>query len=270
MKKIIFSLGIIGIVSAIVIGGTIAYFSDTETSSGNTFITGTLDLKVDDNDDPNVVHVTLSNMKPGDDSGYYKWVLKNVGSLPGILSVTFGTMNDQENGINTPESIAEAEPYGKLGARPTLGHPTNGELSEFIKPGIHPDDIWEEAKPYTTIIERNDEEGWFIAQVSKEVNTGGSCGWGPKNWSVPSIVISQWAVGPKTNYGYFGLKSWENKTFTYGTLAPGAEIAFFFKAKLESNLQAWDGTKWWDINDNVIQSDSVQFDLTFRLEQVTP
>jgi len=46
-KKIIISLTVIGIVAAIAIGGTIAYFNDTETSSGNIFTAGSIDLKVD-------------------------------------------------------------------------------------------------------------------------------------------------------------------------------------------------------------------------------
>jgi predicted ribosomally synthesized peptide with SipW-like signal peptide len=46
-KRIILSLSIIGIVAAIVIGGTIAYFSDTEASTGNILVAGSLDLKVD-------------------------------------------------------------------------------------------------------------------------------------------------------------------------------------------------------------------------------
>ncbi|OGD68011.1 hypothetical protein A3I18_00515 [Candidatus Campbellbacteria bacterium RIFCSPLOWO2_02_FULL_35_11] len=47
MKKIIFSLGTIALVGAVVIGGTYAFFNDTETSSGNIFTAGNLDLKVD-------------------------------------------------------------------------------------------------------------------------------------------------------------------------------------------------------------------------------
>jgi len=46
-KKIILSLSIIGIVAAIAIGGTVAFFSDTETSAGNILVAGSLDLKVD-------------------------------------------------------------------------------------------------------------------------------------------------------------------------------------------------------------------------------
>ena len=46
-KKILISLCVIGAVAAIAIGGTIAYFSDTETSTGNTFTAGSIDLTVD-------------------------------------------------------------------------------------------------------------------------------------------------------------------------------------------------------------------------------
>ena len=46
-KKIIISLAIIGVVAAIAVGGTVAYFSDTETSTGNTFTAGGIDLTID-------------------------------------------------------------------------------------------------------------------------------------------------------------------------------------------------------------------------------
>jgi len=66
--------------------GTYAYFSDIETSTGNSFSAGTLDLKVMDNDeswgDGVVGTWTLSNMKPGDFKyGYVK--VDNVGSIDG-------------------------------------------------------------------------------------------------------------------------------------------------------------------------------------------
>jgi len=52
-KKILISLSVIAAVAAIVVGGTIAYFSDTETSTGNTFTAGAIDLTID-----NVSYVT--------------------------------------------------------------------------------------------------------------------------------------------------------------------------------------------------------------------
>jgi len=46
-KKILISLSIIAAVAAIVVGATTAFFSDTETSTGNTFTAGAIDLKID-------------------------------------------------------------------------------------------------------------------------------------------------------------------------------------------------------------------------------
>ena len=46
-KRIIISLSVIGLVAAIAIGGTMAYFNDTEVSTGNVFTAGSIDLKVD-------------------------------------------------------------------------------------------------------------------------------------------------------------------------------------------------------------------------------
>lgn len=47
MKKIIISLSIIAAAAAVAVGATSAYFSDTETSTGNTFMAGGIDLKID-------------------------------------------------------------------------------------------------------------------------------------------------------------------------------------------------------------------------------
>ncbi|MBP7061187.1 MAG: SipW-dependent-type signal peptide-containing protein, partial [Candidatus Moranbacteria bacterium] len=46
-KKIVMSLSVIAAVAAIAVGGTMALFSDTETSNGNIFTAGSIDLKVD-------------------------------------------------------------------------------------------------------------------------------------------------------------------------------------------------------------------------------
>ncbi|MHB1330628.1 MAG: SipW-dependent-type signal peptide-containing protein [Minisyncoccota bacterium] len=47
MKRIFLSLGMLLGVGAIVAGGTIAFYNDTETSTGNIFVAGSIDLKVD-------------------------------------------------------------------------------------------------------------------------------------------------------------------------------------------------------------------------------
>jgi len=47
MKKILGSVGVLALVGALVLGATGAFFSDTETSTGNTFTAGAIDLGVD-------------------------------------------------------------------------------------------------------------------------------------------------------------------------------------------------------------------------------
>jgi len=47
MKRILLSAGMIAVVGALAIGGTIAFYNDTETSTGNVFVAGAIDLKVD-------------------------------------------------------------------------------------------------------------------------------------------------------------------------------------------------------------------------------
>jgi len=68
-KKVLISLGIIASVSAIAIGGTVAYFSDTEKSENNTFAAGILDLELGDFDewgDGVSGSIVLDDMKPCD------------------------------------------------------------------------------------------------------------------------------------------------------------------------------------------------------------
>src|SRR3990167_10373780 len=47
MKKILLSLAMIVVVAGAVAGGTIAFYNDTETSTGNVFTAGSIDLTVD-------------------------------------------------------------------------------------------------------------------------------------------------------------------------------------------------------------------------------
>ncbi len=64
MKKILVSLSIIAAVAAVIVGATTAYFSDTETSTGNTLTAGTLDLYVNGQNPLEGPVVTLSDLKP--------------------------------------------------------------------------------------------------------------------------------------------------------------------------------------------------------------
>jgi len=63
--RILMGVLVIGVASLAIGWGTIAYFSDTETSTGNTFSAGALDLTVNGYNDPEVGKVvTIEDMKP--------------------------------------------------------------------------------------------------------------------------------------------------------------------------------------------------------------
>lgn len=70
MRKLLLSMLTTLLVTGLLAGGALAFFQDTETSSGNAFIAGTLDLTLgDDNEGPGADGVTatwtMSNMAPG-------------------------------------------------------------------------------------------------------------------------------------------------------------------------------------------------------------
>lgn len=91
MKKILISLAIIGIVAAIGVGATVAYFSDTETSTGNTFTAGSLDLKLSNNGttytDGVAATLTLSDMGPGSETAATNVYYKNIGTVSGKVKI---------------------------------------------------------------------------------------------------------------------------------------------------------------------------------------
>jgi len=85
MRKILTAIFVVGLVATMAGAGIYAYFTDTETSTGNTFTAGTLDLKVgdwnEDYGDGVTATWTLSSMKPGDTIGPYSVFLRNFGSI---------------------------------------------------------------------------------------------------------------------------------------------------------------------------------------------
>jgi predicted ribosomally synthesized peptide with SipW-like signal peptide len=85
MKKILLSILTIGLMASVVFGATRAFFSDTETSVGNTFTAGTIDLKMND-ENPRVSAIfTFEDMKPSEDMAPIVIKLKNVGQNNGYL-----------------------------------------------------------------------------------------------------------------------------------------------------------------------------------------
>ncbi|MEK7565943.1 MAG: TasA family protein [Patescibacteria group bacterium] len=113
MKRIVLSLIVLALAGSVAIGATRAYFSDTETSTGNTFSAGTLDLNLDSGN-TNVVKFTVSNKAPGD-TGTGTWTIKNVGTVNGFLDVQPITLSDDDNNCNEPEAAVPDATCGSVG-----------------------------------------------------------------------------------------------------------------------------------------------------------
>lgn len=100
VEIVICALLIFGMLSMATIG-TLSYFNDIETSSGNVLTAGTLDLQVDGGD-VNVVKFNIANLRPlNQPIGTY--ALKNIGSINGYLDLFGINVTDNENSYTEPE-----------------------------------------------------------------------------------------------------------------------------------------------------------------------
>jgi len=125
MKKILLSIATLGIVGAVVIGGTTAIFSDTEVSTGNTFTAGAIDLQIDNesyyngefNQETSWIQKDLvegdwffhfEDLKPGD------WgedtISLHVNNNDSYLCADVTLTSNQDNGSTEPE-LNDEDPY---------------------------------------------------------------------------------------------------------------------------------------------------------------
>jgi len=131
-RKVLVSVMFIALAGALIGGGIYAYFSDTETSTGNTFTAGTLNLVPStDGTGPGGKYtvtaggdgvngkVVFTKLAPGD-SGSITWTLDNNGNLDGTLTIA-SNVTFEENGSNEPESAVSGNNGGG-----------DGDLDEYM------------------------------------------------------------------------------------------------------------------------------------------
>lgn len=140
-RKIMVSLLVIAVTAVMVGAGTFAYFSDTETSTGNTFTAGTLNLQVG-NSDPTGEAISIANRKPTDTGNAATWLVENTGSLAGDLAIAIGAVVNNENVLTEPEAEAGDTTSGV----------TEGELGGLLKVAIwldmDKDGLWDTGDKY--------------------------------------------------------------------------------------------------------------------------
>ncbi|MFA5166125.1 MAG: TasA family protein [Candidatus Paceibacterota bacterium] len=121
-KKVILSIVAIVLVACVLTGVTVAYFMDTEKSTGNVFAAGTLDLEVYSPAKWDSVAFNISNVKPGDTNSAspLNIEMKNIGSINGTkLSVKIDYV-DAPGTTTAPETAVEPTDIGDLCKNVTL------------------------------------------------------------------------------------------------------------------------------------------------------
>lgn len=122
MKRIFASIATLGMVAALAVGATGAFFSDTETSSANTFAAGAIDLKIDNTSYYNGVFSTSTSwelrdltvekffnfldLKPGDVGE--DTISLHVDTNDAYLCANVKLTSNDDNGLNEPEALVDA------------------------------------------------------------------------------------------------------------------------------------------------------------------
>lgn len=257
MKKILISLSIISAVAAIAIGATTAFFSDTETSTGNTFTAGSLDLKVDSDcmyngmecingywnnsqvpgdecscifEEKDLTGTDLffdfADVKPGD--GGEDTISLHVHDNDAWACVTLGPLTNDDISSNEPELEAGDDPEDSQ-------DPTDGELAQNLMFRIWAD------------------KGTF-GQLGCENVVPGDNKYNPECGDVPLTE------GPASGDPLEGV-TW--------TLADSNYNVFTGSGPLIGSTTYYIGVGWWVDSGvgNIIQSDSVSGDISFYAEQ---
>jgi len=220
MKKIMplaASIAIIMIASLFAGMGTLAQFSDTETSENNVANAGTLDLEVAGSS--SILHISIGNLKPGDGMGgaehgtiSYQFTVTNLGTLDGKLTMKVINVRNYENGRNEPELAVDS-----TGGNPGLG---NGELGAYL---------------------------------NMQVNFPGDPGFVYRSCSDPNCIGNRRA---------HTINCWENVVIDSSM----AGLPNYLIKAGQSYLGVLEFMLPSDVG-NIIQSDSVEFDIEFTLEQ---
>jgi len=205
MKKILLSVSVIAVVAAVVLGVTTAFFSDTETSTGNTFTAGSLDLKIDSQAKYNGQTVPAST-----------WALKDLVPTSDKF-FNFSDIKPGDDGENTISVHVDNNDawgcfyiYPKLDADVTCTEPelneevncaptADGELDENIKFRIWTDDgdnVYEGGSE-TYITRCNTSEWCHFSDINPAgevwplgVLTGGATSFYGIEWNLPTTTTN--------------------------------------------------------------------------------
>ncbi len=112
-KKILLGIILGAVVLLLVSVGVLAYFSDTETASGNTFAASTLNLQVG-TADPCTESINIASLTPPASGNAATWLVRNTGAATGDLRVAVSAIVNNENTCSEVEAEAGDVTTGAL------------------------------------------------------------------------------------------------------------------------------------------------------------
>ncbi len=264
MKTILLSIATLAIVGAVVTGGTTAIFSDSETSTGNTFTAGAIDLKIDNdsyyngvkNDGTSWLKANLDDGNgPGEGGKYWFFDFKDL--KPGdwgedTISVHVNDNNswlcadvtltsNQDNGSTEPELNDEVAELGDW----TAGRGELGDRVSFIAWADDGDNVLE-----------TDEQVYGLGTLgSLDVGETITTALADSTWNV-------WTEGNNTpldgGKDYYIGKAWCFGNLTVDAVTPGDDN----DPTIDPGFDC-DGSQ----ENNTTQTDTLTADISFRAVQ---
>ncbi len=226
----------IGLVSASMFSATQAVFTDSEVIGANTFAAGSLDLKVNGEDEPISVSFVGEDMIPGKTVNAGTISLSNSGSVDGILTVK-------------------------------VSNPVSNEISE-IEPEISSGDVpGAEVDPTGYDANGGDGELWDMSTITIYFDMNGD---GEMQWYEPTVWNGQHLDMTTTYRIQLDTNLWSANHGFDGVLAPGETVNLGVLAKLKTDAQLASQPQYNGLNNNMAMTDDMQFDLIIGLEQTTP
>ncbi len=233
------SLSVITAVGAVVIGGTGAFFSDSETSTGNTFTAGAIDLQIDSTAVYNGQSVpsatwalkdlvptadkffNFSDVKPGDTGS--NSISLHVNNNDAWVCATISNLVDADNTTTEPEDV------------PDLDNLVSGEMQENLIVTIWRDNgvgggtagnnVQDGTEP--TLYTGAPQTGtWALYDPTTGTGplTGAMTGYVGVKWTLPLATGNEVQTDSMTgDIGFYVVQSRNNSQFTCGSLNPAPQ-----------------------------------------------
>lgn len=277
MKKILLSLGVIGIVAVVAISATGAFFSDTETSTGNTFTAGAIDLTVDSTQHYNGM---VCEPNTGTDAaiGPYWWRHEGTtpapaGTYPAEFSACSGSWLATDLGAKTFFNFPDVKP-GDSGENTISLHVDSNDAYACVDVNITKNDDNGLTGPELAVDLATSTGGIGLGELAQNLNffawadtasTNGAVP-GDNIWQAGELALFSNGVGPASDV--LGGKTYTLADSNTGPLIGGA-TKYIGLAWCAGSMTAVSGVITCDGSTmgNNTQTDTMEASVAFRVEQ---